>query len=239
MIHYHGTPITPQATLHQLVGRHFCVSFARPDCLPICREIGQSLMLDNGAFSFWRAGAGEVDVPAYAAWCAPILEQRCNWCVIPDSIEGDADTNDELIREWLRESPLGVGRDQAAPVWHPHEPIDRLVELCGEWPRVCVGGSSMYPSIGTPSWHGRMREAMNVLCGDGPAPCWLHLLRGLSLAGSEYPFASADSTLIGQNHAGDNTRGTPAKDVVEMANRVDGRQCAARWHHHDQLTLAP
>lgn len=32
-------------------GKHFCVSYARPDDLQRCLRLGQSLMLDNGAFS--------------------------------------------------------------------------------------------------------------------------------------------------------------------------------------------
>ncbi|PLU16204.1 MULTISPECIES: hypothetical protein [Sinorhizobium] len=42
MIHYHGTPISPVAALLELAGRHFCVSFARPDDVVRCHQIGQS-----------------------------------------------------------------------------------------------------------------------------------------------------------------------------------------------------
>lgn len=54
-MHYHGTPITPMPALYQLAGKSFCVSFARPDQVKQCHDIGQSVMLDNGAFSLWRA----------------------------------------------------------------------------------------------------------------------------------------------------------------------------------------
>jgi hypothetical protein len=50
-VHYHGTPITPAATLVKLAGRHFCVSHMRPDNVEWCHNNGQSVMLDNGAFS--------------------------------------------------------------------------------------------------------------------------------------------------------------------------------------------
>ena len=56
MIHYHGTPISPIAELLTLSGRHFCVSHMRPDDVKRCHDIGQSVMLDNGAFSKWKSG---------------------------------------------------------------------------------------------------------------------------------------------------------------------------------------
>ena len=56
MIHYHGTPITGAGVLGRLAGRCFCVSYARPEQVTVCHQIGQSIMLDNGAFSLWRSG---------------------------------------------------------------------------------------------------------------------------------------------------------------------------------------
>ena len=53
MIHYHGTPLTPRADLQKMAGKHFCVSFARPDDAAWCLSHGQSVMWDNGAFSFY------------------------------------------------------------------------------------------------------------------------------------------------------------------------------------------
>ena len=50
MIHYHGTPITPIEVLYTLAGRHFCVSHMRPEDVQRCHNIGQGVMLDNGAF---------------------------------------------------------------------------------------------------------------------------------------------------------------------------------------------
>jgi hypothetical protein len=70
---------------------------------------------------------------------------------------------------------------------------------------------------------------MNALCGDGPAPVWLHMLRGLRLAGSSYPFASADSTNVARNHAGTPTRGIARRSPGAMAAQIDRRQCPAHW----------
>lgn len=86
-IHYHGTSITPKARLLDLAGKHFCVSFARPDSLKTCLEIGQSLMLDNGAFSVYTRGA-VLDVSAFYSWVDPLLSHP-HWAVIPDQIGGD------------------------------------------------------------------------------------------------------------------------------------------------------
>lgn len=230
MIHYHGTPISPRARLLLLAGRSFCVSFARPDDVRLCHEIGESVMLDNGAYTFWRRGANEsrdrrrrhmtVEWDRYYEWCERWLDYRTTWAVIPDVIDGDEEVNDQLIAEW----PFG---ERGAPVWHMHEPFARLVRLAAEWPRVCLGSSAQYATVGTPAWHGRMREAMNEVCGNGPAPTWLHMLRGLNLAGSEYPFASADSTNVARNHNGSGSRS--AQDPRVIADRFDVKQCPARW----------
>ena len=192
MIHYHGTPITPGAVLSRLGGRSFCVSYAAPSQVRQCHEIGEGVMLDNGAFSLWRQGKA-TDWDGYYRWCAPWLDYPTTWAVIPDVIDGDEADNDALIRAW----PFGA---RGAPVWHLHEPIDRLVRLAGEWSRVCVGSSGAYSSVGTAAWHRRMEGAMNALCGNGPVPVWLHMLRGMALAGGQYPFASVDSTDIARNH---------------------------------------
>jgi hypothetical protein len=53
-MHYHGTPITPRAKLLELAGCCFCVPYPEPRDLEVCHEIGQSVMLDNGAYSFWQ-----------------------------------------------------------------------------------------------------------------------------------------------------------------------------------------
>jgi hypothetical protein len=135
-LHYHGTPITPISALQQLAGRHFCVSFARPSDIARAHQIGQSVMLDNGAFSVWRRGH-HADWPAYYAWSDIWLDHPTTWAVIPDVIDGDADQQDALIAQW----PHG---DRGAPVWHMHEPIDRLVSLIDGWPLVCVGSSGAY-----------------------------------------------------------------------------------------------
>jgi hypothetical protein len=56
MLHYHGTPITPLTALYELAGCNFCVSFACPQDVVRVHSIGQSVLLDSGAFSAWKRG---------------------------------------------------------------------------------------------------------------------------------------------------------------------------------------
>ncbi len=213
-IHYHGTPITPSAALHKLSGKHFCVSFANPQQVEHVHKIGQSVMLDNGAFTAWSSGVTP-DWNKYYRWSEKWLEARTTWAVIPDSIVGDEADNDTLIEQWPH------GR-RGAPVWHLHESIGRLLSLASKWDRICIGSSGEYKSVGTARWHMRMIEAMNNLCGNGPAPVWLHMLRGMNVCDSIYPFASVDSTDIARNH---HIGFCP----LAMATRWDALQSPIRW----------
>ncbi len=213
-IHYHGTPITPRVYLEMLAGKHFCVSFARPEDVEVCHRIGQSVMLDNGAFSVWRAGRS-VDWAAYYVWAEKWLAYQTTWAVIPDVIDGGPEAQDELLRQW----PHG---HRGAPVWHTDEPIVRLCRLADEWPRVCIGSSSAHRPKSA-AWCRRMDMAMNVLCLSGRVPTWLHMLRGMALAGSEYPFASVDSTDVARNFK------ERSCSIWAMADRWDERQNAPTW----------
>jgi hypothetical protein len=223
-IHYHGTPITPRSVLSELTGRCFCVSYERPDDVEWCHKWGQSVMLDNGAFSAWTKNKS-VEWSGFYAWADRWLEFRTSWAVIPDVICGDEAQNDALVTQW----PHG---QRGAPVWHMHEPIDRLKRLCDEWERVCIGSSAQYAVVGTEQWHVRMCEAMNAICKTGRVPAWLHMLRGMAAARWGYPFASVDSTDIARNH------NRPQNTARDMADIWDAIQCPARWSEHPtQATL--
>jgi hypothetical protein len=213
-IHYHGTPISPRRVLYELAGRSFCASFAAPDDVAVCHQIGQSVMLDNGAFSAWRAGK-PTDWPGYYRWCEQWLDCWTTWAVIPDVIGGGPEENDKLLLQWPH-------AERGAPVWHTDEPLDRLARLCDDWQRVCIGSSAQHPP-GTTAWHRVMDKAMNRVCGNGRAPCWIHMLRGMAVAGCGYPFASVDSTDIGRNHH------LPHRDAAKMAARWDAVQAPGTW----------
>lgn len=157
MIHYHGTPITPREKLYELAGRNFCVSYAEPRDVAVCHSIGQSVMLDNGAFTFWRGGR-QPDWNGYYKWAEEWLDYPTTWAVIPDVIDGDPEANDRLLVEWFqRRLPKG------APVWHLHEPIDRLRRLANGYERVCFGSSGQYREVGSDGWHRRVSEAFDEL----------------------------------------------------------------------------
>lgn len=217
MIHYHGTPITPNAELLTLAGHHFCVSFATPRQVKTCHEIGQSVMLDNGAFTFWQGGATP-DWNSYAVWAEPWLEFNTTWCVIPDVIDGTEEENDRLLSWW---SSLLLPR--CFPVWHLHESLERLRWLCGDYERVCFGSSGSFRTVGTDRWYRRVSDAFDTVARENGSVPWIHMLRGMSLSGDVYPFSSVDSTDIAQNHH------RPHNSAVKLANRWDGIQCPARW----------
>ncbi|QIG72976.1 hypothetical protein EVB98_054 [Rhizobium phage RHph_N3_2] len=225
MIHYHGTPITPITALLELRGRHFCVSHARPDDVVRVHQIGQSVLLDNGAFSKWKTGK-ETDWNAFYSWCDEWLSFPTTWAIIPDVIDAGAQLQDALIREW----PHG---DRGAPVWHMDEPIDRLLRLCDEWQKVCIGSTAEYAVVLSDAWKFRMDDCWDAISLRHKHLPWVHMLRGMQCSGGIYPFASVDSTDIAQNHH--RQQNTPEK----MAKRWDAIQCPGEWHlEPEQMELA-
>lgn len=224
MLHYHGTPITPRSVLTELAGRNFCVSYAAPGDVEWCHRNGQSVMLDNGAFSFWRSGK-PVDWDGYYLWCERWLDYKTTWAVIPDVIDGTVEDNDRLLVAWFQ-----TRLPRGAPVWHMHEPLDRLRRLCAGYGRVCVGSSGQYATVGDSRWQRRMDAAMNAVC-DGTPSTWLHMLRGMAWAEGPYPFASVDSTDVARNH--NRAHNTARK----LADRWDSRQCPPVWVPREQLAM--
>jgi len=225
MIHYHGTPITPISAIMELAGRCFCVSHAAPQDVARVHMIGQSVMLDNGAFSAWKSGK-QTNWNGYYQWCDQWLDYPTTWAVIPDVIDAGTQEQDALLREW----PHG---HKGAPVWHMDEPIYRLLQLCDEWPRVCVGSTAEYAIVLSDAWCHRMDEAFNELASRHKRMPWLHMLRGMQLSGKQYPFGSVDSTDLARNHH------LPHQTPRKMADRWDGAQCPARWETRPQQMDLP
>jgi len=224
MIHYHGTPITPISSLYEMTGRHFCVSHAAPADVVRCHQIGQSVMLDNGAFSKWKSGK-ETDWNKYYEWTDKWLDFPTTWAIIPDVVEADASVQDALILQW----PHG---NKGAPVWHMHEPIDRLVQLTEDWPKVCVGSSAEFSAVLSGSWCHRMDVAWNAISKKHKRLPWVHMLRGMACSGKRWPFASVDSTDIARNHH------LPHKNPKMMAEKWDGQQCPSMWKNQpEQMEL--
>lgn len=214
MIHYHGTPITPNSAMIEMAGKCFCVSHARPDQVEMVHKIGQSVMLDNGAFSVWRRGH-VADWNGYYDFCDKWLDYRTTWAVIPDDIEGDAEVQDRLMEQW----PHG---DRGAPVWHMHEPIERLLNLADKWPMICIGSSAEFAVVLSDPWQRRMDDVWNEIAKRHRRTPWIHMLRGMQLSRHRWPFASVDSTDVARNHNG-------KRSPRRMADRWDAAQCPPNY----------
>lgn len=222
-LHFHGTPVNPGHRLGELAGHCFCVSHYDPRQVEHCHRIGQSVLLDNGAFSAWKSG-NPTDWPAYYAWCDRWLDFPTTWAVIPDVIDGTVDEQNALIDQWPFE-------DRGAPVWHLHEPIDRLLELIDGFPRVCFGSSGAFATPLSTDWCRRVDGAWNEISRRYARTPWVHMLRGMQLCRREWPFASLDSTDIARNH------NRPQNTPTEMARRWDREQCPPTWTPRHELAL--
>lgn len=236
MIHYHGGPITPQSVAIDIwTARHACISFAHPEQLPIAAEVCQSFILDNGAYSHWRAGLGEINVDDYAAWVREWCQHPgFDWCLIPDVIDGTEDDNERMLGSWLQTGLWKYG----VPVWHMHESLGRLARYVNAFSRVALGSSGEYAEIGDDKWWHRMHEAMEVACDENGRPkAKLHGLRMLSpTVFSHVPLASADSTNVAIN-IGLDSRWTGSYQPVTksaraliLAERIERHVSSCRWN---------
>lgn len=233
MIHYHGLPITPATVAVEAVSNgHAFVSFMHRQQLSIATEYAQSFALDNGAFSAWSAGKPISDWEPFYEWVASLRRHPgFDWAVIPDVIDGDEQQNDALVEAWPH------GRSVGVPVWHMHESVARLVRLCKDWPRVCLGSSGVFSRVGDEKWWNRMSEAMAAICDDEGLPmAKLHGLRMLNpKVFGQLPLSSADSTNIGRNVGIDKAwKGTYAPPTKEararvMRARIEHFNSAQRW----------
>lgn len=235
MIHYHGTPIGGSRidAARFLAGRHALVPFARPDDLGVVAEVCQSFCLDNSAFTHWRAGRGQVDVPAYHQWVHSMAgHPALDWCLIPDIIDGTEEANAELVTLWLR---MG-SRVKSVPVWHLHESLEWLDHLVGNFQTVALGSSGRWSNPGDAGWWQRMGEAMAVACDDAGRPrARLHGLRMLDPAIFQaLPLASADSANAAINcgalyRFGQYPPPTAAQRADVIAARIEAHSSAPRW----------
>lgn len=195
MIHYHGTPMTPTLDMiKSFTAKHAMVSYAEPRQIEIASEICQSVVLDNGAFTAWRQQQN-YDFEGYVEWALKwVKHPAVEWCIIPDKIDGTENDNDVYMRDW----PLP--KHNSVPVWHMHESLDRLERLL-EFPRIALGSSGAYASVGNEPWWKRIAEAMSIICdNEGRPKVKLHGLRMLDPGVfSKLPLASADSCYVSRN----------------------------------------
>jgi hypothetical protein len=241
MIVYHGTPCGGKRSevaefLQSGGGRQALVPFYRPEDLPIVAEVCRSFCLDNGAYSAWQAGTPIKDWREYYTWANEWLQHPgCDFCIIPDVIDGSEDDNNALIAQWHQKSGRR-GKPGAAPVWHLHESLKRLDWLCYFYERVCLGSSGEYATPNTDRWWDRMAEAMTTCCDDKGRP--KTKLHGLRMADPaiyhRLPLSSADSTNAVRN-ANDLRRfgmyppPTRAQRMEVIANRMEAHNSAAVW----------
>jgi hypothetical protein len=219
MIHYHGLPISPTtAAVKAIEAGHAFVSFLHADQLSTAIEVSQSFAIDNGAFSAWRSGNPIVNWQPFYEWAARCrMLPSCDFSVIPDVIDGNEADNDALLAEWPLPKWFG------APVWHMHESFSRLERLAADWPRICLGSSGEYSTVGTPIWWRRIDSAMRVVCNSEGSPLVkLHGLRMLNpKVFTQLPLSSADSTNIGRNVGIDKKwKGTYTPPTKEMRAAV-------------------
>ncbi len=192
-----------------------------------CHDIGQGVMLDNGAFSMWKSKK-PTNWPKYYAWCDRWLDYPATWAIPPDVIDAPSQEQDALLNEWPH------GKKQAAPVWHMDEPIFRLCRLIDDgWSRVCIGSTDQYRVVLSELWERRMDEAWDEIARTFGRTPPIHMLRGMQCSGKRWPFASVDSTDIAQNHH------LPHQSARSMADRWDAKQCPGRWliRETEQLEL--
>lgn len=234
MIHYHGGPITPLSVANVVwQGRHGFVSFEYPDQVAMAAEVCQSFALDNGAFSAWTQGR-TIDIKDYAAWCKEWCRHPgFDWCLIPDVIDGSENDNVGLIAQWRELFPFSL----SVPVWHMHESLERLAFMTVAWPRIALGSSGEYATVGGEAWWHRMGEVMRTVCDEHGRPkAKLHGLRMLDVEVFKHlPLASADSTNVARNHARETRRYrmTDGMGAIVITSRIESQQSANVWRNDD------
>lgn len=172
-------------------------------------------MWDNGAFSLYTQKKA-VDWDKFYTWVEPRLGHP-HWAIVPDVIDGSEEDNLELAKQWPHR------KDCACVVWHMGESIDQLFRLLDlGFGKVAFGSSGEYWQVGSEAWERRCDEAFNALARNGALP-WVHMLRGLSLGGKHWPFASADSTNVAVNYKYNNT------SPEYLARQIDSAQCPVTW----------
>lgn len=205
-------------------GRNFCVSYAHPEDIDVCIEIGQSVMLDNGAFTAFTKGKC-MDMHGFMQWCENYL-QHPHWAVVPDVIDGSEAQQRGLIKQWA------LPKDLSATVWHLGLSLDWLLELSDNWNKVCLGSSGAYWQVGSQTWCRRMDEVFETLCKKRRHLPWLHGMRMLGQCNGKWPLASADSTNVARNHKRN-------KEHPElMAWRIDRLNPSKKWQQERQIELS-
>lgn len=197
-IHFHGSPIWgDKGRIARIAhrGSGAFVSFERPDQIKLAFDVADTVCIDNGAFSKWKSGKVQDWREFYFNFLPDWFDNpKLRFFVIPDDITGSAEDNDKLISQL----PSDL-KSKAAPVWHMHEPISRLISLCEKWYWVCMGSSGEFATVRSAKWKQRISEAFSAV-KESQVDVRLHGLRMLDgrVLGN-YPLNSADSTNLACN----------------------------------------
>lgn len=220
----HGTPITPISLLDQMVCESFCVSFARPDQIDQCVERQDPhgiLVLDNGAFSIWQSGKGQIDREAFWRW-ANTFTAVCPQAVavVPDVIGGSEHDNllecSYALRDGYASHP-----ERTMAIWHMDDSLDQFETFARIFNFIGIGSCAQYDvQKNRRGYLARLEEARQILDRieyiEGSRP-WVHLMRGLGQLATVEWANSADSTNVARNH--NRTKGQPFH-VARMAARL-------------------
>jgi hypothetical protein len=206
-----GTPVTPKALFPSLAGSSFCVSHADPRDLDRAIEfVGEDeiLVLDNGAFTNWKRGQGQIDRNKFWTWAnAAQARSPQAVAVIPDVIEGSEHEN-LLEMSWAIREDAGALADfpeRTMSIWHLNESLDFLATQARLMNFVGFGSCAEFDvQTKRADYMARIREASDVLDQverDFNRRPWIHLMRGLGVLSELTRFESADSTNIAVNHS--------------------------------------
>lgn len=244
MIHYHGIPLSGGDRTHMaLQSKHAFISYAHSTAAALVIEMVQSFALDNGAFSAFSAGK-PFDIDGFAEFVDTWhMHPGHDFYIIPDSIGGDHHENNRMRAAWRNVCPKGAWQ-KGYPVWHMHEPLEVLRDLCNEYRGVALGSSGEYFEVGTHKWWHRMSEAMDIATDEQGRP--LAKLHGLRLLDptcfSHLPLSSADSTNVARNASIDKAWGGPYAPVTSkaralcMMDRIESHASASHWSNSRGVT---
>jgi len=242
MRHYHRTPLadTGQDSARFLQNRHALVPFHHPEDAPIAFEVCRSVAFDHGSAAISKSG-GSLDIENYIRWCEEWHRHPgFDWALIPDSLAGDEDDNDALLRAW----PQNIA---GVPIYHLHEDPERLLRLAADYPLVALGsGARSWSTAGTSGWWGRMAIILDAICDPNGRPiCKLH---GQDMMAPDIftamPLASVDGNCAARDEQPSSRFGhyqPPEKmqRATVIADRIETHNSAPIWERPRKQLMYP
>jgi len=195
MIKVHVTPITPKHIfLKYMLNESVLINYLNPADYNRAVKVCSNIYIDNGAYGFYLKGIK----PNYNDFYKWLEGKTFNHFFVPDIINGTEEENDNLIKLVPEKFKI-----KAIPVFHIHESFDRLKRLISEFDYIALGSSGDYWDVGSVAWFNRMNLLMEILCyPDGTPKVKIHMLRCLNpKVFIHFPFYSADSSNLAQNHS--------------------------------------